>query len=475
MSESKPQSARWYYAVDGGRIGPVSKAELGKLLRSRELSLSTLVWRKGLKSWTPASKLWKFRPTDEPPTLPCEATAFVAESTVLSVSSAATQSTNAGDDLGAASNLDKPAAQCAELFDNRPSDDPKRSSQSTAFRPSVSPLAPDKPNDGSLGVGAWIFSVFAVGAYFLPWGSTPYQIGGFGTWFLACLSTTLFYLALRNTIPIARDAHQGLRFGLFTGIVGIFLLLLFQQIALDLGRHKEPGALAHNKWMAFVHIIGKAYDQALHSDQSVLFTFCVMLLSVAFCEEVVKSFPIVWALCRLPDYVDPAVDRKRGAQLVYWGAMSGIGFGVSEAVWYCSTVYSHSKPPLGMYLLRFFGCVALHAAWSGATAARMVAANWDLRTRWAQADAAPKKGGGRWAMVFEWWIQLLFPAMLLHAGYNSLIGAGWYWTSVAIVVFSVRYFWNQVKAVRESPSSSHAIPESETTPDSNSASSLADS
>lgn len=46
-------TAAWYYAKDGARLGPVTDAALGDLVRQGTIGPTTLVWRAGMTDWQP--------------------------------------------------------------------------------------------------------------------------------------------------------------------------------------------------------------------------------------------------------------------------------------------------------------------------------------------------------------------------------------------------------------------------------------
>lgn len=48
----------WYYAKDDKRIGPIKYDELKIKAASGEITLTTLVWRKDLPEWIPASQVF---------------------------------------------------------------------------------------------------------------------------------------------------------------------------------------------------------------------------------------------------------------------------------------------------------------------------------------------------------------------------------------------------------------------------------
>jgi hypothetical protein len=64
-------SEKWLYEKDGTNSGPICSEELIMLLKSNEISLSTLVWREGSNDWKPYH-LWKEleRAQTEPPPKP---------------------------------------------------------------------------------------------------------------------------------------------------------------------------------------------------------------------------------------------------------------------------------------------------------------------------------------------------------------------------------------------------------------------
>jgi hypothetical protein len=72
--ESQPTESRemdkWYYSWNGEKIGPVSIAELERLVEDGTLEPTDLVWTKGMPDWQPASRVPALPFPDEPPPLP---------------------------------------------------------------------------------------------------------------------------------------------------------------------------------------------------------------------------------------------------------------------------------------------------------------------------------------------------------------------------------------------------------------------
>lgn len=53
----RDMQAQWYYGQWGRPNGPVSWQELNDKLRSKEVSLTVIVWREGTRKWTPVTKV----------------------------------------------------------------------------------------------------------------------------------------------------------------------------------------------------------------------------------------------------------------------------------------------------------------------------------------------------------------------------------------------------------------------------------
>lgn len=48
---------QWFYVTRGTKIGPVSVGDLAQLTRADEITPDTLVWRSGIQSWQPISRV----------------------------------------------------------------------------------------------------------------------------------------------------------------------------------------------------------------------------------------------------------------------------------------------------------------------------------------------------------------------------------------------------------------------------------
>jgi RsiW-degrading membrane proteinase PrsW (M82 family) len=186
--------------------------------------------------------------------------------------------------------------------------------------------------------------------------------------------------------------------GLFTGTIGIVLLLVLQAIAffaagLIIG---GPGIVVF--FMLIVRFIGLMYYYALSPDSSFWASFYGFTLGVGLCEEVCKIIPVVWYLSNNRNAT------WKGACLV--GLASGIGFGVSEGVYYSGYLYN-GEASWEIYVVRFVSCVALHAAWTATIACTMF-----RRTDLSGTDF----GELIWAIMV--WIGM---PVLMHGMYDTLL------------------------------------------------------
>jgi uncharacterized RDD family membrane protein YckC len=57
----------WYYAYEGRKVGPITKADLKQLVQSKQVSAATKVWRPGLENWVELGRLIKNKSNPVPP------------------------------------------------------------------------------------------------------------------------------------------------------------------------------------------------------------------------------------------------------------------------------------------------------------------------------------------------------------------------------------------------------------------------
>ncbi len=130
--------------------------------------------------------------------------------------------------------------------------------------------------------------------------------------------------------------------GVFTGTLGVILLLAIQVIGVPL-----------------FCCIGAWYLAAMSPSAPFGASLLGFFFGVGLWEELIKSLPVVWRLYK------PQPFPWREACL--WGMASGAGFGVSEGIFYSARMYNGIETG-EIYIVRFISCVAFHTLLSGACA-----------------------------------------------------------------------------------------------------------
>lgn len=205
----------------------------------------------------------------------------------------------------------------------------------------------------------------------------------------------LFLLALRGT---ANLGHLLLTTA-FTATVGIFLLLAVQFIAEATQGRIIIGRGIFTILFYIFKFIGFSYRAALDTDNGFVLSFFGFTFGVGLCEEFCKAIPVLLYLRR-----DDA--NWHGALL--WGLASGIGFGIAEGIMYSRDFYNGIYGP-GMYFVRFFSCVALHALFSGSVAILLVL----MRDKVTEAET--------WAHSIGMILLAILPTMVLHGLFDTFL------------------------------------------------------
>lgn len=220
-------------------------------------------------------------------------------------------------------------------------------------------------------------------------------------WGYAGLSGGLFFAATLFVLPRAasRPRHL-LLIGLFTGTIGILLLLAVQWAAFATDGVWVKGRGVLTLLFYLVKFIGFSYRSALDDDTNLFLSLFGFTFGVGMCEEVCKALPAYWAL-------------KTGRLLGWrdacrWGFISGVGFGVSEGITYAGDTYN-GIDGADAYVVRFVSCVALHAVWSAAAAITL------FRRQNLIHEA------GHWASELLNLVVVLIVPMVLHGLYDTLL------------------------------------------------------
>src|SRR3954470_24639894 len=144
-------------------------------------------------------------------------------------------------------------------------------------------------------------------------------------WFYAAAAAAAFLGALVLMFPSTRATPRELfRVGLFTGTIGMLLLLAFQfAAAVTRGAWPIPSGPITLVLLAFFYILkffGYSYTVAFNSSSGLPMSWMGFTFGVGFCEETCKMAPLVRHF-RYRGTLD-----WRGACM--WGMASGIGFGI---------------------------------------------------------------------------------------------------------------------------------------------------
>jgi RsiW-degrading membrane proteinase PrsW (M82 family) len=243
-------------------------------------------------------------------------------------------------------------------------------------------------------------------------------------WGFAALAAGLFlgFFVLLATGGVADPRHL-VGVGLFTGTIGILVLVIFQAMA-----EWSAGVWPHGRGILtillyLVKLIGLSYRVALDPENGFWLSFVGFTAGVGLCEEIVKAVPAVAYVARNPDA------DWRGAFL--WGLASGAGFGIAEGIMYSSNYYNGIHGG-GVYVVRFASCVALHALWTGSVAiAAQQRRHWiDKAERWVDLVAP----------VFVY----MFVPMILHGLYDTLLKKEMTTWALVVALLSFGYLAVQI-------------------------------
>jgi RsiW-degrading membrane proteinase PrsW (M82 family) len=350
-NERKAQmTGAWYFSQNGEQLGPVPIETLRKLAVAGQLTRTDFVWTEGMSDWVPAERvaslLWS-RPVATAPSR-----LDLLHNDVFNMDEAAQPL-----DLGVRGILEQfRSLDYGFLLPLRMVVSPsllRRKAVRWVIGFSLFPL--------TLAIAKqqleWSFeiSLFALGAYF-------------------CFFWSTYFHGLLG--PSADAWRRGLKFGLFTIVVGLPLLLIAQ----------SGPVMSH-------------FYRAVHSES--LFARCVgFVLGVGIAEETCKALPLLL-------FVTGKRERLPLRDGLFLGMMSGFGFALAEVFGYsimywwrgaaaslqvlggqhaaAATMLPRIKELFGtiflVQMVRFMTLPLLHAAWSGTV-------GWFIAIASTQADKA---------------------------------------------------------------------------------------
>ncbi len=252
---------------------------------------------------------------------------------------------------------------------------------------------------------------------------------------IALGTAACFFGYLVSAFPYAFKHAKGLLFaGLFTGTVGILVLLAFQWAAYTLPWFTLRGAVSIV--LDIVKLIGLSYALA-DGDTGFFLSFLGFTCGVGLCEEITKALPMLLRVKPIPGEEDPSWNG-----LLLWGLASGIGFGIAEGIMYSGRYYNGIEGA-GMYYVRFISCVALHAMWAGAVGVTVY-----RRQEWLVAATNNWEYFGKVVLI------VLVP-MVLHGLYDTLLKQDH--DGVALVVAVATFGWLMYQIERMTRSEGGAV------------------
>ncbi|MDB5323847.1 MAG: hypothetical protein JWN40_5478 [Phycisphaerales bacterium] len=250
-------------------------------------------------------------------------------------------------------------------------------------------------------------------------------------WVLAGGSALLFLTVLVFLFhPGCAKPKSLLLTGIFTGSVGILLLLGFQFVA-----EATQGVWVRGRGIIvllfyIVKFIGFSYYAADDPSNGFAASFFGYTFGVGLCEEVCKALPLMVMVQNLPA-------RATWRTACLWGLASGVGFGVAEGIIYSGRYYNGIGGG-DIYLVRFVSCVALHATWAAAVAIFL------YKVR-GQMTAIEGIGGMLWTTAI-----VAMPSIVLHGLYDTLLKKDYKLHALAVALVSFVYLaclieWSQWK------------------------------
>lgn len=248
-------------------------------------------------------------------------------------------------------------------------------------------------------------------------------------WIMAILAALIFWEFILIVQPMGTSTSRQLwAVGIFTGTIGILMLLIVQLAAIVTAKANIVGGIAF-VFFLILRFIGYSYGAAVNPENGFLASMVGFTLGVGLLEEFFKALPIFWHHRR-----SGSLDL-RGS--VVWGLATGIGFGVSEGISYSKDFYNGLYGG-GIYVVRFISCVALHAVWS-ATVAILI---------WRRREAI--QAIERW---WQWFVPVfgsLWISMVLHGFYDTVLKKEYGIAALASGFFSFAlFFWLYDRACRQ--------------------------
>jgi RsiW-degrading membrane proteinase PrsW (M82 family) len=247
-------------------------------------------------------------------------------------------------------------------------------------------------------------------------------------WLLTAGAALLFFLfLLALTLEGSAKPQHLLIVGVFTATVGLLFLFVVQALA----AWSQHFIVIPTNIIAIlffiVWLIGFSYRAAADPRSDFFPSLLGYTVGVGLCEEICKALPLIFF------YRRPNEQSWRGAFL--WGLASGAGFGLAEAIIYAGEFYNGIHGA-GVYFVRNFSCVALHALWTGSAAITI-----HRRQHWFQEEM-------RW---YDWIVRsiaVVAVPMGLHGLYDTFLKKEMNAAALGVAVISFVWLAIQISFLR---------------------------
>ncbi len=225
---------------------------------------------------------------------------------------------------------------------------------------------------------------------------------------------------LRFVRPERFHIRQSLGVMLFTMLVGLAGLLLFQGLAESSTHWATKNFGKANGFIYILKMIGWAYQSTNSLD--ITDRFFGFIFGVGLCEEFVKTIPILYFVFR--DESNPG--RTDFRSILILGFFSGLGFGIGEAL-YCYSPWTGNYSYASL-VTRWFALVPFHAVYTVIDAAFL----WLMAPFIRRLNGPYKITGG---------IALAISTMtILHGTYDVLFTIPYIGFALAIAALALMYF-----------------------------------
>jgi RsiW-degrading membrane proteinase PrsW (M82 family) len=238
------------------------------------------------------------------------------------------------------------------------------------------------------------------------------------------MSSIAYYLCYSVATATEREElPTAIRIFFFSGLVGLIVVVIFQAIAT--WAYNDQSKFIPGRPSSIFYLMLKAIGAGYHeleleqrggSDASSpeFYKTTLSFAGAGACEELTKLLPILFLFMK--------GRMKSQRSILFFGAFSGLGFGIAEGVYYSMGLYRHIHAPASVYIARFLGIAFLHSTWTLIATKGLISHGDEIqelrrRSREPKKDRDDSPGT---ELVFCI-ILIAVPSTLLHCLHNSFL------------------------------------------------------